>query len=142
MWEGFSISDDTIQMLNSLVARKQKWDRYQRITNWGAAVSVVVGVWLVVQYFQISSSHNALLFFHRLTESPFSLAFLLTAASLATTITYSNKAKEAKDKYEKLREETIEHLRTRWTRTELAQERYRISKKLKEEFDINISYIG
>lgn len=142
MWEELHLSENTKTMLNALVERKKKWDSFKTKSRWCSWISLLGSTWVVYSYLRISSSSNMAFVFRQLTERRFVWAAVITGGAVMALTHFAKKTKEAKDKYEKLRSETIAHLDTRWTKSDLADRRDQVSRIMKEKHGINVSFMG
>ncbi|WP_099157853.1 DUF2663 family protein [Virgibacillus ndiopensis] len=132
------VTDDTGTMLKSLIEKKEKKEKMK----WRHTLSVILTLILL-------GSLIARIFIYQqeiLKENPFDILsknyLLLMAAIIAFLFQnyYYTKKKKAKDKFDRLRDEVIDHLNYTWYINMQPKIKEQISSYMQENHDINVVY--
>lgn len=145
VWNEMDISEDLKRMLNKLTERKKEMDAAKQ---WRAiymlATLFSTGILLYIMKSSVLShvSFNVMAIIGRLADFHLMLLVGLAIFSGGQLQYYGKLYKSKKEKYEKLRAETIERMYAPWITSSLSGKRDAISQAMKKEYDINLSYIN
>ncbi|WP_019533717.1 DUF2663 family protein [Paenibacillus ginsengihumi] len=144
IWTEMDVSEDTKKLLNELVARKKKLDRYAKLRALLAYLALLGSTATVVYFYKailIPSGGNIMRMLGALAGSSANVLLVFLAAFLFYLMNYySKKYDKQKAKYESLREEAVDHLRGPSIAARLTDDKDKISGFLQQTYKINVTY--
>lgn len=144
IWTEMDVSEDTKMLLNELVARKRKLDRFAKLRALLACLALLGSAATVVYFYEailIPSGSNIMRILEALAGSSANVLLVFLSAFLFYMMNYySKKYDKQKAKYESLREEAVDHLRGPWIAARLSDDKDKISSFLQQTYKINVTY--
>ncbi|MFZ3577179.1 DUF2663 family protein [Virgibacillus sp. DJP39] len=137
------ITEDTLEMLETLIAKKKELKKLTRSQNkyFIITVTLICVLFISVYLFILNNSDTNILFaVSDFFSNIYNLLLLLSAvASHIGQLNYKKQVKKVKEGFEELRIETIEHLDNTWYITKHSHIINQISSYM-EQHQINIRY--
>jgi hypothetical protein len=143
IWMKLNLSEDTINILNELVVRKKRLDRYKQLRLAFTLATMVLLAFFSLYFYRyvlMPSNKNMFQILIALTDKMFLFTLTGLAVSFMLMSSYTELYNKHKIKYDLLRAETIDLFFDPWGISKNAAVRDTISKDLKETYDINISF--
>ncbi|TCZ73027.1 DUF2663 family protein [Paenibacillus albiflavus] len=144
MWSEFGISRDTQRMLDTLIKSNNKLNNLKLRLRFVVTGSIFCMSLFGLAFMKLSlipSGGDVLRIIGAFSGEKLLLALLLISITLvAYSNSLSKKVESTKKKYEGLRAEVIDKLYTSWLNNTSSEIRDRISKKMSDEYGINMVY--
>ena len=131
-WKREGFSEKAVRMLEELVKRKGKFDKYKKTTDVFLFLLALMGIYLALLLFQVINVPY-------METQMIILGFILIFLYLGNGIRQKEQKKK-KDKFDKLRAEVIESADKYWSKKYGDTTINKLVKEMKEVYDINISY--
>jgi hypothetical protein len=132
----------TKQMLQNVVKKKRKFDKYKFSHNLSIVVTLVLTSWFLSYFYQLIgkySSNSFLDIFSIFLSDQKNLLFLLTLTGVYVGM---NVLKKQREKFEKefhgLRCEIVDRSKDLWKKEEEWKNRHVVFEMMKKEYDINL----